>query len=395
MADNIIYIDEYYYSEDEDEYDSEDEVVDENEVRENLLKTMEAHFQDPEKSNAYPITIEPRYLLSVFNTLSKENVASIKKLIIDCFFNTKEIVEFVDYNNIDLGNKENMNAFIEICKYFPALTTLYFDENNINLSSIVLLLTSLLESNKTMTKLAFQDNSIYSTEQPTEIEINKFKRVLELICNLNISELSFIECFGHFANTQTQSECVINLLIEGLKESNVSTLNLSFCYLNNEDTFLQLLCGLEENLKKIYFICNIETNDINKFMKKLVNRLCEPRNIITECEIKNEDYYYEGPEITDTTLSYVEEKMNNNFSLMEFEMSEPRINEIIQPFLDRNQYLYWEIKHNSYFCNDDTFSKLLIAFFLLNFEGNNKKLPKLPLIICIKIFGMFNRIDFN
>ena len=391
MADNIEYIDEYYYSEDEYEYEDEDE--NEDEYMETLWETMKEHFQDPGQDNAYPITIQPKNLINIFKKLIEEKVDT-NSMVIDCFFN-KEVIEFEEDNNIDLENKENMDAFIEICKYFPALTTLYFDKNNINLSSIVLLLTSLLESNKTMTKLALKDNIIYSIEQPTEIEINNFKSVLELICNLKISELSFIDCFGHFDNTQLQDNCILNLLIEGLKESNISILNLSFCYLNNEDTFLKLLCELKKNLKSICFIYNIETNDINKFVNKLFNTLCDPENIITDCEITNDEFYYEGPEITDTTLSYVKEKMNDNFSLTEFEMSCPQVNEIIQPFLYRNQHLYWEIKHNSYFSNDDTFSKMLRAFFLLNFEGNNTKLPKLPLIICIKIFGMFNRIDYN
>ena len=83
--------------------------------------------------------------------------------------------------------------------------------------------------------------------------------------NLLITYLNLSDSIKNYSE-EILDYAIIKPLIDCLKSSNISTLDLGFCNLKNEDIFLHLLSNISENLKIIHFEYNIEIKDINTFI---------------------------------------------------------------------------------------------------------------------------------
>ena len=374
------------YSDAEYREDSEIDSKALSEIWDSIVNT----FVDPEV-NEFKLSTSPQTFLEIFQVIINTKKEFYDTIIITNFFAS---IRFIECGvGFDISTQESRDALLEICNYFETIETLYINETDIRLSDMLPFLKSLLETHKTIKSFVFQNNTIYKLEEPSETDIDDFISILELISSSKITYLNLSDSIKNYSD-EILNYAIVKPLIDCLEKSNISILDLGFCNLKNEDIFLKLLSNLSENLKIINFDYNIEINDINTFSMNLFETL--PTTNIIECNIEHSEYEYEGPEITDKTLSYVRKIMEeDNFSLIDFRMSCPQINKMMEPFLDRNKQIYWLPKHNSYFCNDDNFYKMLITFLLLNYNHNNSlPLPQLPQIICNQIFGMFRRTTF-
>ncbi len=378
------------YSDAEYREDSETDSEIDSKALSEIWDSMVNYFVDPE-GNEFELTTSPQTLLEIFQEIIKTKKEVYDTIIITNFFAS---IRFIECGvGFDISTQENRDALLEICNYFETIETLYINETDIDLSDMLPFLKSLFETHKTIKSFVFQNNTIYKLEEPTETDISNVISILELISSSNISYLNLSDSIKTYSE-EILDYAIVKPLIDCLKRSNISTLDLGFCNFKNEDIFLHLLSNISENLKIIHFEYNIEIKDINTFIMNLFNTLSTTN--IFECNLEHIEYEYEGPEITDKTLSYLRKIMEeDNFSLIDFRISCPPVNKIMEPFLDRNKQIYWLPKHNSYFCNDDNFYKMLITFLLLNYNHNNSSpLPQLPQIICNQIFGMFRRNTF-
>ena len=375
----------------EDETDSETEREEDSEALSEIWDSMVNYFIDPE-GNEFELSTSPQTLLKIFQEIIKKKQEVYDTIIITNFFAS---IRFIECGvGFDISTQESRDALLEICNYFETIETLYINETDIGLSDMLPFLKSLFETHETIKSFVFQNNTIYKLEEPTETDISNVTSIFELISSSKITYLNLSDSIKPYSE-EILDYAIVKPLIDCLKKSNISTLDLGFCNLKNEDIFLHLLSNLSKYVKEIHFEYNIEKiKDINTFIMNLFNTLSTTN--IFECNLEHIDDEYEGPEITDKTLSYVREIMEeDNFSLIDFRMSCPPVNKIMEPFLDRNKQIYWLPKHNSYFCNDDNFYKMLITFLLLNYNHNNSStLPQLPQIICNQIFGMFRRNTF-
>lgn len=337
-----------------------------------IIANIFEHFQHPERPDEFLIEYPPKQIITIFQYL-KESDKDFMSFQVEYYFNTIQTISRVQHNLQDYKD------LLELFSYFTNVKTVEFSENNAVLSNMLPFLRSLFEKHSTIKKFIFCRNR-FLPENPQDYDIENLKECFKLMRNLKCLDLSAI-VYGLFE----ESIDIVQLLIDIFGGSGLESLILDSNDIEEEDLW-KLYKGFTEakfkfslSIKDSIFIEN--PNDFYRAIFLNINTFY-PYSL----EIINGD---DDSEPSIEVVKEIKELMEFNLSLIKGSTSSSLVNNAIEPYLERNLTMFWVPRHTYVFHND--FFKMLMTFLLMNENSS----PKLPLMICTKIFGFFNIKKFR
>jgi len=338
------------------------------ELKKVIFDEMHGYYVNP-KANMYDFNCntELKGILSCFKLLKASD--DISEVIVKYYFN---IIQNICCEDLNLTTND-LEDFTVICDYFEELKSIELIHNCFVFSDMLPFFQKLFYSHSIET-FVFCRNLIFSTPEPEQLEIQNVKSILQLMSSLKYLEFSETK-FEDFVNVD-----ITEILIDVFRHSNLESLNLSFNGIE-VDNFLKLLGGLS-NLRTFCVQYSVTTENPDEFYQKIFKEL-ETSNISSLHF--DEGYIDDIPTHNEKTIETIKLCMKSNYSLTTFVSPSSSINELIEPYLYRNLNTYWDPYHTLSFSNE--FFKVLMTFHIIN--NNNTKSPKLPMILCNKIFSFF------
>jgi len=340
------------------------------EMEKKIIDAMNEHFQHPERLNDFTINLSPKQIIAIFKYLI-ESDKDFMSFQVEYYFNTIQTISRVQHNLQDYKD------LLEVLSYFTNVKTVEFSENNAVLSNMLPFLRSLFEKHSTIKKFIFCRNSLLPAN-PQASDIENLKECFKLMRNLKCLDLSAI-VYGLFE----ESIDIVQLLIDIFGGSELESLILDSNDIEEEE-FWKLYKGFTE--AKNNFSLSIKDSIFivkpNYFYPEIFLKINKTN--MYSLKIINGDVESDADEPSDEVVKQIEQLSRYNFSLINCSTSSLRVNNAIEPYLERNLTMFWEPWNTYVFHND--FFKMFMTFLLMNENSS----PKLPIIIFNKIFGFFN-----
>ena len=345
-----------------------------------FLQDILKHWGTPENPNELSISMIIAQLILFFQLFEQVQVQVqdniFVPMIMKYYFDTISTICCVSFSL----SLTDLSGILVIGSYFKEITTFELSHNNLVLCNMLPFLEGLVQIHP-VRAFIFNRNIMYTGE--FELSRNSLLKILTLL----FTQVEHVDL----------SACEIDSVLIGLI---VSVLNE--------------VCK-NGTLKLIYLVLNSNYIDESDFvlLLKTSNEIPYLSLIVEDCFCPEDPLGYEhvisalGEQpivrfgtidddesvISEEIINTIKKCMDTNVSLLQFVSPSKVVNEIVKFYTDRNVRTFYLPCNTTCFSQD--FIKLLIAFVLLNeIRGSNNHESKLPLHICIKIFGFFTPLMF-
>ena len=295
---------------------------------------------------------------------------------------------------------EEYGDLLKIFYYFGKVNTIEFSENDFILSNMVPFFKSLFNMHPTIKIFIFSRNRLLP-ENPQPSDFENLKQCFMLMKNVEYLDLS--ATFNNLFDNEIDN--VLHIIMTVFKSGLVSLKLDSNIIEENQAKYLIESLGLD--IRHFSILDNIFIENPNFYLTifMYISKIrLSSLNMLNPDDEPDADDEPDEPNVADAPddarnnndpsnedIIQIEKLLDNNVSLVQFSSSSSVLNNVVNPYLQRNLKMFWKPEILYAFSND--FFKVLMAFLLANKSSDGNK-PQLPIDICFKIFGFFQNEKF-